>query len=767
MRKLIILVLAVGMILNSYAQKQLPEDMQIFFSKKGEAYFKIFLNSPKELSTLSRIVSIDQFDGSEVIAYANKDEFTKFLDLGLEYELMTNPGDLINPKMFNGDKSTYEWDTYPTYDAYVAMMYQFATDYPDICQIFSIGTTTQGRELLMAKISDNVSVNEPEAQFLYTGTMHGDETAGFVIFLRLIDYLTSNYGTDPEVTDIVNNLEVWINPAANPDGTYHGGNSTVMGAQRYNANNVDLNRNYADPEDGPHPDGNVYQAETLAFMAMAEENNFVASANTHGGAEVVNYPWDTWPRLSPDDAWWQFVSHEFADTAQYYSPSFYFNGFNDGITNGYAWYTTSGCRQDYMNYFHNCREFTLEISDIKLLPENQLNSYWNYTNRSFINYIKQCYYGVRGLVTDSITGEPLLAKVEVLDHDMDNTFVFTREGQGNYHRLIKAGTYDFKFSAEGYIPKTFTNVEAFDYDSTVLNVQLVSAALVADFTADNTIVSMGSSVQFTQQCFGQPETYSWTFEGGTPASSSEPNPVVVYDQTGSFDVTLTVTKGTDTQTMFKEKYIMVNEEYLMENTEITTCSGLFMDNGGNGDYSPNSDYTMTIFADSENANTVLTVDFIEFVLEANDGCTYDYLKVYDGPDISSTLLGTYCGTNGPGTVESTNPEKALTFVFHSDINTEFSGWKAMINCTTVDAIHEIAHEAIKLYPNPVNNGSLHVQSDSQMEYIKVFSVNGQLMNSFFGVGKNSELDISALESGVYLVEIKTEEGISHRKIVIQ
>ncbi len=39
------------------------------------------------------------------------------------------------------------------------------------------------------------------------------------------------------------------------------------------------------------------------------------------------------------------------------------NLYDDGITNGAAWYVIDGGRQDYMNFFHQCREFTLEISD--------------------------------------------------------------------------------------------------------------------------------------------------------------------------------------------------------------------------------------------------------------------------------------------------------------------------------------------------------------------------------------------------------------------
>jgi hypothetical protein len=186
---------------------------------------------------------------------------------------------------------------------------------------------------------------------------------------------------------MVNNMDIWINPLANPDGTYAGGNNSVNGATRYNANFVDLNRNYPDPDDGPHPDGNPWQVETIAFMDFAEGRDFVMSANFHGGAEVVNYPWDTWSHFHADDNWWQYVSREYADTVHDNAPFGYMNYLNNGITNGYAWYEITGGRQDYMNYFHQCREFTLEISDIKLLPANQLINHWNYNYRSICSTI--------------------------------------------------------------------------------------------------------------------------------------------------------------------------------------------------------------------------------------------------------------------------------------------------------------------------------------------------------------------------------------------
>lgn len=79
---------------------------------------------------------------------------------------------------------------------------------------------------------------------------------------------------------------------------------------------------------------------------------------------------------------------------------------------------------------------------------------------------------------------------------------------------------------------------------------------VSDFEADYTFIPTGSSVNFHSLASGPPATYNWTFEGGTPSSSDEKNPSnIVYENEGTFDVTLTVTNslGTDTKTI--ENYI--------------------------------------------------------------------------------------------------------------------------------------------------------------------------------------------------------------------
>jgi hypothetical protein len=329
--------------------------------------------------------------------------------------------------------------------------------------------------MLAVKLSDSVNVKRAVPEFLYTSSMHGDEVSGYILMLHLIDSLVNGYGSVTRITNLLNNYQIYINPLANPDGTYHGGNNTVNGSQRYNANGIDLNRNFPDPAYGPHPDGNSWQMETEAFMHYDSTHHFVMSANFHSGVEVVNYPWDTWSRLHVDDVWFRFVSREYADTIHLYSPAGYFTYLDNGITNGYAWYYVHGGRQDYTTYFHHGREVTIELSDINILPTNQLINYWNYNKRSFLNYIEESLYGINGQITDTVTGNPLKAKVFITGHDAvnDNSFQYSDTASGWYYRTIAQGNWAITFTCPGYFTKTIHGINVSNRNTTRLNVRMV------------------------------------------------------------------------------------------------------------------------------------------------------------------------------------------------------------------------------------------------------------------------------------------------------
>lgn len=450
------------------AEQVLKDRGEIYFSfhmKKGDSF-------QENIELISQIISIDDIKNGEVFAYANTKEYKQFKQLGYEIEILTAPSRLLSQEILDAKGKQSDWNFYPTYQQYLGIMNQFALDYPDLCEVVNIGESVNGRKLLVLHIGDSLNVEQDEPEIFYTSSMHGDEITGYVLMLRLAEYLLENYGTDDQITNMVNSIDIWINPSANPDGTYAGGDYTVFGATRANANFVDLNRNYPDPQFGAHPDGNSYQPETIAFMAFAEEHHFALSVNIHGGSEVANYPWDTWSWLSPDTDWWEHVCRQYADTAHDRSPNGYFTDLDNGVTNGYAWYPVAGGRQDYMNYNLQCREFTLEISSTKLPPPEQLPDFWEYNYRSLLNYMEQSLYGLRGIVTDAATGDALQAEIFIEGHDEDSSQVYSYPPVGDYHRYLSAGTYTVTFQAEGYIPQVIENISVLNDNTTLLNVQL-------------------------------------------------------------------------------------------------------------------------------------------------------------------------------------------------------------------------------------------------------------------------------------------------------
>jgi hypothetical protein len=440
-----------------------------YLEQRGEVFFRIPIMDSKKINDLSKIISIDHTDKDFVYAYASRKGLNAINDRKLEFWVETPPSLKIKNSLRSGEFPG-TWNTYPSWEEYVAFMNKLASSYPEICMIDTIGFSVNKRMILALKISDQVSVDEPEPDFLYTSTIHGDEPLGYVLLLRLADWLLTRYGTDPDVTSLVNNLQIWINPLANPDATYFLGNDNIYGAKRYNINNVDLNRNYPDPEDGPHPDGEEYQPETLSMMKFMKSRQFVMSANLHSGAEVVNYPWDTWAKFHPDDEWYRFISSEYADTAHLYN-SLYMKDMVNGITNGFAWYSIAGGRQDWVNYFIHGREVTIELSHNKIPDPDTLQWFWEYNYRSLLNYMEQSIFGITGTVTDRNTGKPLKAKIEIPGHDSMNSFVWSNDISGRFNRLLAAGLYDIHFTADAY-KDTLITVQVNDFSTTSLDVFL-------------------------------------------------------------------------------------------------------------------------------------------------------------------------------------------------------------------------------------------------------------------------------------------------------
>lgn len=84
-------------------------------------------------------------------------------------------------------------------------------------------------------------------------------------------------------------------------------------------------------------------------------------------------------------------------------------------------------------------------------------------------------------------------------------------------------------------------------------------APTADFTVNLQSACVGQSVSFTDLSIGPPTSWSWTFPNGTPSTSTDPNPQVIYSSPGIYSVTLEVTNSIGSSTETKSSYIEVVE----------------------------------------------------------------------------------------------------------------------------------------------------------------------------------------------------------------
>lgn len=350
---------------------------------------------------------------------------------------------------------TFPLNTYPSSVEIGQILADIATARPDLASVYQWGTSVNGRPLWGLVVSDQVSTEEAEPEVRLAAGIHGDETVDTIMLLNFAHELITQYEVPghEDLTELVDGYEIHFLPQMNPDGYTAG--------SRYNANGYDLNRNFPDPA-GQHA---VRQPETLQFMAHGLDHHFVISQMGHGGALVVNYPWDYTYTRAPDDAALIQLSLEYSTQ----NLPMYNGAFAQGITNGADWYVITGSLQDWSYAATGCIDLTLEVSNTKWPSAATLPGYWSNNRQSLIDLVHAARYGVNGTVTALHDGAPLDAVVTVAGNSEP---VVTDPDHGDYYKLLPTGTFDLSFEATGYEPVTVTAVETVWGTPTVLDVTL-------------------------------------------------------------------------------------------------------------------------------------------------------------------------------------------------------------------------------------------------------------------------------------------------------
>jgi hypothetical protein len=354
-------------------------------AERGEVYCALYPGSAADLKSIIHDISIDRVeDGYTVLAYVNKQAFEKVVQSGVRYDVLPSPCFSAKATMSDyrsflnapapgaakaGPTSGTNWYTYPTYDAFTQIMAKFQTDYPGLAKLMELGPTVQNRKVYLLKVTGGVATSAGKPRFLHLSMAHGDELLNYMNTLHMIDTLLSGYGSVPRFKTLLDAIEIWFVPLYNPDGCYKGGDSTVQSAQRFNANNADINRNYPCPcgltADNHAVTGEytTSQPENAALLTLWDRSVFHIAIDAHSGSETMLWPYGSMSRRPCDEDWYTWVCKRFTDQVHTADAAYFTQCGGDGMGNIFSeLYECHGTSADYSIFHLRGRTIVMETS---------------------------------------------------------------------------------------------------------------------------------------------------------------------------------------------------------------------------------------------------------------------------------------------------------------------------------------------------------------------------------------------------------------------
>ena len=206
---------------------------------------------------------------------------------------------------------------YRDYDEVLTALDNLESAAPEIAQVVDLGTSWDGRTIRAIKISDDPEGEDSSEQdVLFVGNHHAREWISVEVPLRLAEYLVENY-SDPAVSELVDNREIWIVPLLNPDGYAFSHTDERLWRKNRRDNGsgeygVDLNRNYSyqfgvvgastdigsDTYRGPEP---FSEPETQVMFDLISSHDFITLISYHNYTEAILYPWGYTGSDAPDE----------------------------------------------------------------------------------------------------------------------------------------------------------------------------------------------------------------------------------------------------------------------------------------------------------------------------------------------------------------------------------------------------------------------------------------------------------------------------------
>lgn len=220
--------------------------------------------------------------------------------------------------------------TYSENTAFVDSLRQL---YPEVISAkWSLGQSHLGNDIWCFRVSDNPDLDENEPEILIDGMHHAREIMASEFPILFAEYLAQNYGTDPEITWLLDHRELYIVPIVNPDGVLYneatnpGGGGMWRKNRRDNGDGsfgVDPNRNYPyqwaydNSGSSPIPSDITYRGpsagsepEVQALMGLIASHDFVSENSVHSYSNLTLYPWGYVNLATPDGTTFEAMGAE-------------------------------------------------------------------------------------------------------------------------------------------------------------------------------------------------------------------------------------------------------------------------------------------------------------------------------------------------------------------------------------------------------------------------------------------------------------------------
>ncbi len=362
------------------------------------------------------------------------------------------------------------------------------------------------------------------------------------------------------------------------------------------------------------------------------------------------------------------------------------------------------------------------------------------------------------------------------------------------------------YSRAGNFAITLFVTNGTNSDTKTVNVNVMDVAS-ADFTADNTTISAGESVTFTNLSVNA-STYYWTFTGGNPSTSTDVNPTVTYETPGTYSVTLFAAGENSSDSETKTAYITVlpvtSADFEASATEIFvgdsvaftnlsenatsffwTFEGATPENSTEENpvvtYNEPGYYDVTLFATNGHGYDVATkTAYIYVRAVATADFTVDTTTVLVGEtvvfiNLSQNATSYYWSFPGgePLVSQEENPEVtypnagvySVTLFATNGASSDMEVKESYITVVDESNVLELSANDVAIYPNPASS-VMNVRAEG-LQQISIYDITGRIVFEKDVNSDNETIDISKFQRATYAIRITTDTGTFVRTLVVE